>query len=109
MSDDRLQELDRVLEKLIDTTMLSGIGWQGTAGIVRDELAAVGFVFQTIEQCLTSDTARDWGMARDRALPRLVRMRAVASASRPAQDEPQWGWVDEIMRILVRLMELRGM
>lgn len=108
MSHGRLQELDRVLEKSIDTTMLSGIGWVPAAVIVPDELAAVGFVFKTWEECLTSDTARDWTVAGDRTLPHLVRMRAVASASRPGQDDPQW-WVDEIMRIVVRLMELRGM
>lgn len=108
MSDGRLQELDRVLKKIMDTTMLSGIGWVGPAVVVRDHLAAVGFVFKTWEECLTPDLARDWTMAGETALPYLVRMRAVASASRPAQDGPQW-WADEMMRIVVRLMELRGM
>lgn len=46
-------------------------------------------------------------MAKDTALEYLVRMRAVASASR-RQDKTEW-WANEMVRIVVRLMELREM
>lgn len=108
MSDDRLMELDRVLKNLIDTVMLANTGPILRAGTVRIQLATVGFVFQGLSEWLGRNKERDFAVARDTSLPHLVRMRAAASAWRPVQDDSQW-WVDEMMRVVVRLMELRGM
>lgn len=107
MSKDSLGDLDRALERIIDTVMISSISWNQIANTIHSELAAVGFRFKTAGECLPLNQDRDWAEAATAKLSRLVRARAAASAAR--SDAGTSWWVDEMMRILVRLIELRGM
>lgn len=50
MSDESLRDLDRVLKKIINTTMMLGISWMKAGVIIHDELAAVGLVFKTVDE-----------------------------------------------------------
>lgn len=107
MSNERLIELDCVLKNLVDTTLLTGKSWLDLAMLVRRDLARVGFAFKTEGECGSADGLRDWEVAGNKALPYLVRMRTLASLSMPTKDGAQW-WADEMMREVLRLMELRG-
>lgn len=107
MSDDQLRTLDQILEGVANMILLENIGSMNIARAVRTDLASMGLVFKNLSECLPLNRPRDWALARDRSLPELVRMRAVASASRPTKDGSEW-WIDEMMRVVVRLMELRG-
>lgn len=107
MSNESLGDLDRALKKLVTTTALE-ISWNEIGLIIHRELAAVGFIFKTVEECLPKSISRDWAVAQNTSLSDLVRMTAVASASRYETDTSRW-WADEMVRIVVRLMELRGM
>lgn len=107
LSQASLAQLDYVLMKTIDPPVFSN-SWLKLAGIIRDDLAAIGFVFKTVEQCSQFDPTAEYGVVKNLQLPALVRMRAAVMSSRPTQDSHQW-WVDEVMRIVLRLMELRGM
>lgn len=102
MSDGDLEDLDRVLKKTVNISFMGT--WMDLAVRIHAELAAVGLVFKTVDECLPPNTSRDWKVADNTALGELVRMRAVASASR-GDDKTKW-WVDEMVRIVVRLMEL---
>lgn len=108
MSDDRLRELDRILRNVVNMTLQESTGLMHIAWTARAELASIGLVFHSGGECLPLNNTRDWARARNTLLPELVRMRALASASRPSKDGCEW-WIDEIMRVVVRLMELRGM
>ncbi|KAL0635439.1 hypothetical protein Q9L58_005647 [Maublancomyces gigas] len=107
MNNDQLIELDCVLKNLVDTTLLSGKSWGELAMFVRRDLAGVGFAFKSEDECGSADTPMDWQLVGNKSLPYLARMRSVASASKPTGDGAQW-WADEMMRVVVRLMELRG-
>lgn len=107
MSKERLGDLDRALKRIIDTVMVPIIPWTQIAGTIHSELAAVGFRFKTAGECLPLNEHGDWDEAANATLSRLVRSRAAASAAR--SDAGTSWWVDEMMRILVRLIELRGM
>lgn len=108
MSDVRLRELDRILTNVVNMTLKESTGLMHIARTARADLAFLGLVFKSVGECLTLNNPRDWARARDTSLPELVRMMALASASRPAKDGCEW-WIDEMMRVVVRLMELRGM
>lgn len=106
MSNDQLIELDCVLKNIINTTLVEGGAWTELAINIHRDLAKVGFAFKTEAECGSVDISRDWRVAKNNALPHLVRMRALASASKPTMDGDQW-WVDEMIRVVVRMMELR--
>lgn len=103
-----LAQLDYILMKPIDPPLYSANSWYALAVLIRNDLAAIGLVFKTFDQCSQFDPSADGKLAKNVQLPALVRMRAAVSASRPAQDGNRW-WADEVMRIVLRLMELRGM
>lgn len=67
----------------------------------------VGFVFKTESELSAINDSRDWKLAENSGLSDLVRMRAATSAAR-ADLGSNW-WADEMVRIVVRLMELRDM
>lgn len=107
MSDDSFRELDRILKNVVNMTLQESTGLMHIARTARADLACIGLVFKSVGECPTLNNPREWVRARDASLPQLVRMRALASASRSAKDGCEW-WIDEMMRVVVRLMELRG-
>lgn len=107
MSNESLGDLDQALKKLVNTTTLE-ISWRELGLMIHRELAAVGLTFKTAEECLQKDISRDWTVAQNTPLPDPVKMRAVASAPRHETNTSRW-WKDEMVRIVVQLMEFRGM
>lgn len=72
------------------------------------DLSRLGFDFVTLDECAAWEVAADWMLTRDRALSLLGRMETAAGIVGQDDGGPGW-WVDEILRIVVRLMQLRGM
>lgn len=107
MSNDNLNDLDAALNRIVSKTMIQDGEWDKTGIIIQAELAAVGFVFKAESELSEVNGTRDWELAENTGLPGMMRMRAAASAAR--SDLGSVWWADEMVRIVVRLMELRGM
>lgn len=107
MSDARSRKLDLALKKIVDTALIPSISWKNVGLAIQRELAAVGFVFNTVTECTQFNYGGGWKDAENTALPDLVRMRAAAGDARKAAGSNVW--VNEMVRVAVRLMELRGM
>lgn len=58
MSDGDLEDLDRVLKKTVNRSHLGT--WMESGVRIQAELAAVGLVFKTVDECLPLNTSRDW-------------------------------------------------
>lgn len=107
MSDARLRALDVALKKIVERAMISSISWNDVAVVIQEELATVGFVFNKTCDSVKYHSTGGWEVAKDKSLPDLVRLKGAARDARSAYGT--YMWVDEMMRIAVRLMELRGM
>lgn len=107
MSTDNMSDLDRALRRIVKKTMVPGVDWGETGATIQRELAVAGFGFKTAGELTTLDEGRDWVIAENVGLSDLVRMRAAVSAAR--SDLGSDWWADEMVRIVVRLMELRGL
>lgn len=107
MDDAALLALDEVLMRVVDSPKFSTHTMFKLAVLVRNALATVGLEFKRVDECDGLDAARDFAVLGDKTLPVLVRMKAAASAARPGDDCERWA--EEVMRVVVRLMELRGM
>lgn len=107
MSNDRFSNLDRALRRIVTKTMVPGAAWDQTGVTIQRELAAVGFVFKTQQELSPVNEEMGWHKAENSGLSDLVRMRAAVDVGR-SELGGHW-WVDEMTRIVVRLMELRGL
>lgn len=106
MREARLRRLDGALAKITETALLSSVSWKQAADIIHRELAVVGFVFNTACDS-TKYSEKDSGTeSEDKSLSDIVRMRAAARGTTNALGMSMW--VDEMVKIAVRLMELRG-
>lgn len=107
MSETRLRGLDSALSLIVETALLPGVTWNTVGEIIQGELAAAGFVFNTACDS-TKYTEQGGGKeSEDQSLSDIVRMRAAARGTKEALGASMW--VDEMVRIALRLMELRGM
>lgn len=106
MSDARLRALDGALRTIVERAMISKISWNNVGLVIQEELATVGFVFNKTCDSVKYHGTGGWKVAEDKSLPDLVRLRGAARDARSALGT--YMWVDEMMRIAVRLMELRG-
>lgn len=107
MSDDRLRALDGALKKIVERAMVSGISWNNVGVVIQEELATVGLVFNKTCNSVKYHGTGGWKVAEDKSLTDLVRLRGAARGATAAFG--QYMWVDEMVRIAVRLMELRSM
>lgn len=107
MSEDRLLGLDRALKAIIETTMVAGISWGDVAAKMQSELTTAGFVFNPACDSTKYPASGGWKDAENKSLSDMVRIRGAANDARTAFRT--WSWVDAMVRITVRLMELRGM
>lgn len=106
MSEARLRGVDTALKKIVDSAMIPSISWTNVGLIIQRELAAVGFVFNTVCDSTMYQEPGGWQVAQDKSLSDLVRMRgAMVDAGK---ELGRAMWVEEMLRIAVRLMELRG-
>lgn len=106
MSEARLRGLDGALTKIVETALVSGVSWKQVADIVQRELAVVGFVFNTACDSTKYNEKGCGKESEDRSLSDIVRMRAAARGTTVNLGTAMW--VDEIVKIAMRLMELRG-
>lgn len=107
MSEANLRQLDTALRKIVETVLIPSITWK-TIGIgIQRELAAAGFVFHTAHETLVIDQTVSWKEAADKSFSDLVRIRAARTSVRAAITQDVW--VEELLGVAVRLMELRGM
>lgn len=103
----RLRELDTALEKIVATAMIVNIPWESVGVTIHTELAAVGFVFNNMGNNNDFDAIAEWGVAQNATLSKLVRVRAAADSARLTAVNHRW--MGEMLRIVVRLIELRGL
>lgn len=106
LSEARLGALDGALKKIMERAMIPSISWKNVGLVIQEELATVGFVFNKTCDSIKYHSTGGWKVAEDKSLSDLVRIRGAA------RDASSWFgeamWVDEMIRIAVRLMELRG-
>lgn len=107
MSDDRLRALDGALKKIVERAMIPGISWENVAVVIQEELATVGFIFNKTCDSVKYHSTGGWSVAEDKSLTDLARLRGAARDARSAFGK--YMWVDAMMRIAVRLVELRSM
>lgn len=107
MSEANLRGLDTALKKIVETALIPSIPWKTIGVNVQRELAAAGFVFHTAHETLVVDQTVSWKEAADKSLSDLVRIRAARTCARAAITQAVW--VEELLGVTVRLMELRGM
>lgn len=106
MSEVRLRRLDTALKTIVDTAMVEGVSFPEVGLIIQRELEEAGFVFNTVCDTTKYQDTGGGKEAEDESLSDLVRVRA---ARRGAVAELGNAiWVEEMLRITVRLMELRG-
>lgn len=103
----RLRELDTALEKIVATAMIVNIPWESVGVFIHTELAAVGFVFNGLGNNNDFDAIAEWQVAQNATLSNLVRVRAAADSARLTLINHQW--MGDMLRIAVRLIELRGL
>lgn len=107
MTEARLRRLDLALKKIVETAMVPSIAWKQVGVVIQSELASAGFVFSTVCDSTKYGDTGGWKEAENKALPDLVRVRGAARDAARAMGT--YMWMEEMLRILVRLMELRGM
>lgn len=107
MTEEQSYNLDQALKRIVKEALIPAIDWNGTGVIIQRELAKVGFRFKTAVECPTLQGVGDWNDAENTALSDLVRVRATRNAARSCVGLG-W-WTDEMVRIVLRLMELRGL
>lgn len=107
LSEARLRDLDTALQRIVGTTMVVNIPWESVAVNIHRELATAGFVFKAMGNNNDFDAIAVWNVAQDPTLSNLVRVTAAADSARLTLDNHRW--MGEMLRIVVRLMELRGM
>lgn len=106
MREARLRRLDSALTKIVAMALIPSVPWKQAAEIIQRELAAVGFVFNTVCDS-TRYSEKDSGTeSEDKSLSDIVRMRAAARGTTNALGTALW--MNEMVMIAVRLMELRG-
>lgn len=103
----RLRELDTALEKIMATAMIVNIPWESVGVTIHTELAAAGFVFNNMGNNNDFDGIAEWQVAQNPTLSNLVRVRAAADSARLTFVNHRW--MGEMLRIVVRLIELRGL
>lgn len=106
ISEERLRELDGVLSRIVTRACIEAITWGTISSIIRDELAAFGFNFTPAMNFSAKRLPGDWVRVADAEVGDLARIRAVGAASR-GELGSQWH-LDEMIRVVQRLMELRG-
>lgn len=109
MSNDRIRELDATLARIVNKICAPNIGWTALGVVIQEELSTVGLQFATHTLFVAGNEGTDWGnwkRARDTASSHLKRIGFMVESSRCVSGT-QW-YPDEMLRIVKRLMELRG-
>lgn len=103
----RLRELDTALQRIVATALVVDIPWESVGVIIHTELAAVGLVFNNMSNNNDFNAIAEWQVAENTTLSNLVRVRAAADSARLTFINHRW--MGEMLRIVVRLIELRGL
>lgn len=106
MSDQRLAVLDAALTRIVSQLLKSGISGVGMGTTIQEELAMVGLVFAPASHFTENVAAKEWKDASDTALPVLVRIDHALENFRVGLG--QFWYSYEMLRVVQRLMELRG-
>lgn len=108
MSEGRLKKLDDALKRIITgITVPPAINsWENIATVIHQELSKAGLQFAAVGDFDTYLATQDWDVAENVSSPDLARIRSVVKASK-VQGGKHW-YPDEMVRIVQRLMELRG-
>lgn len=106
LTEDGGSKLDAALKRIITRTCCSGVGpWPVGAKIIRDELATVGLHLSSAK-AFSNKRHQDWQNAKNPVFSDLRRITYALGNCR-ASIGTDW-YPDEMVRIVKRLMELRG-
>lgn len=101
MSESGKKELDDVLKRIVVKICPGGMRWEGMGTVIREELSTVGLRFAT-----GASSGNGWGQAKDANLPEMKRITSLLSCS--VDNIGTALYPDEMIRIVKRLLELRG-
>lgn len=102
MTEDELKELDAVLSGIVKQICVTPITWDAIGEVIDKELRKFGFQF-----CSAGVVGEvGWGATNDQSLSDIARVKLGLLSSKQGIGA-QW-YPDEMLRIVHRLMELRG-